>query len=260
MAYTFDIVISSDSTTSVYFTPTVTGSHSLKLLLVDSEGHGDGFCLTSIVLSSATVTDFIDRIEYLDCDGNYTEVAYGSQTNEDNILIQLPAPASCLNKVVVTDTDGNQFESVWIRSLDMITMSQCSRNQLLKLNWFDTCTLDNVDYANLPFINEVYLYGSIKEVNNIDKERVRFTSPTGAIEPVFSHSLDSETITIANYSNTLHRLIAKIFNHKYFYVNDERGKMDSGKYEIIKLQDGNATGEVEFILDGSELVNSSCCC
>lgn len=269
-AAAFAINATSAGTATATFTALLTASTTIQLVLrepcetvefIETPCHNKGFCFDVVELIRYNTSDFFTEIKYIDCHGVEHALEYSTIVYGDNVLIQLPTISGRI-QIIVVDMEGNEYRSVWIDMMDFNTMDDCVRNAYLKLNWFDDCMLDNVDYGNLPFMNEVYLYGSIKEINNVLKERIVFYGESGKVEPVFSHTLDAQTLTIANYSNTLQRSIAKIFEHKYIYVNDERVKIDSGKYEIIPIpsRDGNSTGEIECIIDGSELINSSCCC
>ena len=68
-----------------------------------------------------------------------------------------------------------------------------------------------IDYNNLPFMNELYLNGFI--VPNIirQKERIQFVNNDGSYNTIYDHSVTKSELRIGSYSIALHEVLERAF-------------------------------------------------
>ena len=247
---------------TAYYTALLTGAHTIGMSFEDVNLKLNGFCLDKYsVIQIPLLSDEIQKITYLDCNGTETEITnYLTNQYLYNILMQLPTLPITTLKILLYDKQGNIYESISMNVVDVNILHSCDLNKYLKVVWFDNCLVNNsIDYKNLPFSNEIYLLGSANSVSSITKENINYIGSNGETIAVYSRIIDVLSVTIGAYSNTLHRILSKILRLKFVYLNDKSITLENGSYEINQLRDAMSSAEFDASIKDSVVINSDCC-
>ena len=203
--------------------------------------------------------DVLDTVEILDCNDVTVVVPQTITTNSEFNLIELDFSLinSCCFKVKVTDSGGNIFVSNSFEIVDFTTLDSCLNNYV-KISWFDTCIVDGVNYKDLPFVNEVYLVG-YKKRSTMGATIETFTSASGKIGKSSSLTYPKFQLFIVGYGDALQYIFERIFEHKFFFVNDTQFTTVEN-YELTNLGQKRYTGRIDIIETGKTLNKKNCCC
>ena len=203
--------------------------------------------------------DVLDTVEILDCNDVTVVVPQTITTNSEFNLIELDFSLinECCFKVKVTDSGGNIFVSNSFEIVDFTTLDSCLNNYV-KLSWFDTCNVDGVNYKDLPFVNEVYLVG-YKKRSTMGATIETFTSASGKIGKSSSLTYPKFQLFIVGYGDALQYIFERIFEHKFFFVNDTQFTTVEN-YELTNLGQKRYTGRIDIIETGKTLNKKNCCC
>ena len=203
--------------------------------------------------------DILDTVEVLDCNNVTVVVPQTITTNSEFNLIELDFSLinECCFKVKVTDSGGNLFVSNSFEIVDFTTLDSCLNNYV-KLSWFDTCNVDGVNYKDLPFVNEVYLIG-YKKRSTMGATIETFTSASGKIGKSSSLTYPKFQLFIVGYGDALQYIFERIFEHKFFFVNDTQFTTVEN-YELTNLGQKRYTGRIDIIETGKTLNKKNCCC
>jgi hypothetical protein len=203
--------------------------------------------------------DVLDTVEVLDCNNVPIVVPQDITTNSEFNLIELDFTLinSCCFKVKVTDSGGNIFVSNSFEIVDFTTLDSCLNNYV-KISWFDTCNVDGVNYKDLPFVNEVYLIG-YKKRSTMGATIETFTSASGKIGKSSSLTYPKFQLFIVGYGDALQYIFERIFEHKFFFVNDTQFTTVEN-YELTNLGQKRYTGRIDIIETGKTLNKKNCCC
>ena len=203
--------------------------------------------------------DVLDTVEILDCNDVTVVVPQTITTNSEFNLIELDFSLinECCFKVKVTDSGGNLFVSNSFEIVDFTTLDSCLNNYV-KLSWFDTCNVDGVNYKDLPFVNEVYLIG-YKKRSTMGATIETFVSASGKIGKSSSLTYPKFQLFIVGYGDALQYIFERIFEHKFFFVNDTQFTTVEN-YELTNLGQKRYTGRIDIIETGKTLNKKNCCC
>jgi len=203
--------------------------------------------------------DVLDTVEILDCNDVTVVVPQTITTNSEFNLIELDFSLinECCFKVKVTDSGGNLFVSNSFEIVDFTTLDSCLNNYV-KLSWFDTCNVDGVNYKDLPFVNEVYLTG-YKKRSTMGATIETFTSASGKKGKSSSLTYPKFQLFIVGYGDALQYIFERIFEHKFFFVNDTQFTTVEN-YELTNLGQKRYTGRIDIIETGKTLNKKNCCC
>ena len=203
--------------------------------------------------------DILDTVEVLDCNDVTVVVPQTITTNSEFNLIELDFSLinECCFKVKVTDSGGNLFVSNSFEIVDFTTLDSCLNNYV-KISWFDTCNVDGVNYKDLPFVNEVYLVG-YKKRSTMGATIETFTSASGKIGKSSSLTYPKFQLFIVGYGDALQYIFERIFEHKFFFVNDTQFTTVEN-YELTNLGQKRYTGRIDIIETGKTLNKKNCCC
>lgn len=203
--------------------------------------------------------DILDTVEVLDCNNLPIVVPQTITTNNEFNLIELDFSLinECCFKVKVTDSGGNLFVSNSFEIVDFTTLDSCLNNYV-KISWFDTCNVDGVNYKDLPFVNEVYLVG-YKKRSTMGATIETFTSASGKIGKSSSLTYPKFQLFIVGYGDALQYIFERIFEHKFFFVNDTQFTTVEN-YELTNLGQKRYTGRIDIIETGKTLNKKNCCC
>lgn len=203
--------------------------------------------------------DVLDTVEVLDCNDVTVVVPQTITTNSEFNLIELDFSLinECCFKVKVTDSGGNLFVSNSFEIVDFTTLDSCLNNYV-KISWFDTCNVDGVNYKDLPFVNEVYLTG-YKKRSTMGATIETFTSASGKIGKSSSLTYPKFQLFIVGYGDALQYIFERIFEHKFFFVNDTQFTTVEN-YELTNLGQKRYTGRIDIIETGKTLNKKNCCC
>ena len=203
--------------------------------------------------------DVLDTVEVLDCNNVTVVVPQTITTNSEFNLIELDFSLinECCFKVKVTDSGGNLFVSNSFEIVDFTTLDSCLNNYV-KISWFDTCNVDGVNYKDLPFVNEVYLVG-YKKRSTMGATIETFTSASGKIGKSSSLTYPKFQLFIVGYGDALQYIFERIFEHKFFFVNDTQFTTVEN-YELTNLGAKRYLGRIDIIETGKTLNKKNCCC
>ena len=203
--------------------------------------------------------DVLDTVEIIDSNDVTVVVPQTITTNSEFNLIELDFSLinECCFKVKVTDSGGNIFVSNSFEIVDFTTLDSCLNNYV-KISWFDTCNVDGVNYKDLPFVNEVYLVG-YKKRSTMGATIETFTSASGKIGKSSSLTYPKFQLFIVGYGDALQYIFERIFEHKFFFVNDTQFTTVEN-YELTNLGQKRYTGRIDIIETGKTLNKKNCCC
>lgn len=219
------------------------------------------------VINSEYIYDSI-TIQAKDCQGNLTELPYTEIPYKENVLIQVnnnDLPTNTPFQIIVNDSQsaslGLQHFSQNIKLIDTNNINTCNLNKYVKIQWKDKCMFKEIDYNNLPFMNELYLNGFIVRTSLDKKERIQFVNNDGSYSTIYDHSVTKSELRIGSYSIALHEVLERAFLHKDIYINDKRYYIDdSSIYTINSNNNGYFTARIELVEAGNEVVKVDCCC
>lgn len=231
---------------------------------VYSEGIGSntvGFCINDIV---AEQVSFVDTIAYKDCD-NVTHTLGAedwtwSWNEKYNFLINISAFTPTLFQYIITGLDSDTINTIWYEQIDPTT---CSKGRIYKLEWTDTCIVGDLDYSNVDtnFTNELYLTG-VKIKQGLDKiEAIDNITSSGKKKSVYRHTIAQYEVRFHPYSDNVQSTLERAFEHSIIRIDGETFYLGDGdSYQVSELDMQVYTGRVDLYLDGSEVINSRCCC
>lgn len=219
-----------------------------------------GFCFNSVKIET------IERLENIDIVGCTTEnVTFTEEYNDlYNSLITMNTgslPNGLFNtgkwQIVLTDDESNTFTSIMYES---ITGTNCLTSNLFRLKWWNDCMFGNLDYANLPFVNDVYVKGYEVSQPLDSKDRVVNTLSDGSLELIYDYSLEKKEFNIGIYTESFFRTLQRAFIHKYITIDGIYYKQDSDSILAKKPEGKKYSGRIELVESGSEVIITNCCC
>lgn len=219
-----------------------------------------GFCFNLVKIET------IARLENIDIVGCTTEnVTFTEEYNDlYNSLITMNTgslPNGLFNtgkwQIVLTDDESNTFTSIMYES---ITGTNCLTSNLFRLKWWNDCMFGNLDYANLPFVNDVYVKGYEVSQPLDSKDRVVNTLSDGSLELIYDYSLEKKEFNIGIYTESFFRTLQRAFIHKYITIDGIYYKQDSDSILAKKPEGKKYSGRIELVESGSEVIITNCCC
>ena len=219
----------------------------------------EGFCFNSFLIQS------IPRISTISVTGCTTEnVGYSEEYNDVyNSLITMDIgsiPNGVMDSgkwsLTITDDEGNVFNSIMYETIDG---TNCTTRNLLRLKWWSDCAFSNIDYANLPFVNDVYIKGYSVSQPIDNRERVVNTLSSGEIAMIYNYSLEKTEFNIGLYTSVFFRTLQRAFEHKTITIDGETYKQDSDSVLTKKPEGNKYSAKIDLIESGSEVITSKCC-
>ena len=219
-----------------------------------------GFCFNSVKVET------IARLSSINVQGCTTaNVPFTEEYNDlYNSLItmnigSLPNGLITTGKwiLTLTDDEDNTWNSITYETIDG---TNCTTRNLLRLIWTSDCMYANLDYANLPFTNDVYVKGYYISQPLDNKERVINTLSTGEVELIYNYSLEKKEFSFGIYTEFFYRTLQRAFEHKTITINGISYKQDSDSVLIKKPEGYKYSARIELVEAGSAVVSSSCCC
>lgn len=206
-------------------------------------------------------------VSSVDCNGIKTAIPYAEVSSNDNLLFQLqndylPQDTFKIHLIIGDSLSTSKtYLSQNIKLIDTNNINTCNLNKYVKIQWKDKCMFKEIDYNNLPFMNELYLNGFIVRTSLDKKERIQFVNNDGSYSTIYDHSVTKSELRIGSYSIALHEVLERAFLHKDIYINDKRYYIDdSSIYTINSNNNGYFTARIELVEAGNEVVKVDCCC
>lgn len=235
---------------NIYFSVPATDTYSIQFSFTAEK--------TSSQLAFDNVSiyemEILENIESIDCNGNEQTVE-SNVTLYDNIslieiLESLPNPF----QLKFTDSNDNVFYSRWYSIKDE---DDCDVQ--FKIDWTNNCKLSDIDYANLPFTNQLLLTG-VKIKNALDIiDSVDNITPDGRKVSIYKNTQQTYELRLHPYSEDTQGTLERIFEHSEVKINDELYNAVES-YQTSEIDLGVYTGRVDLYKDGTQLITSSCCC
>ena len=202
--------------------------------------------------------DNIIKIEKKDCNGVITQIPYTlSYINENTLVEILPIYIEDAIQLIITDTSNNIYNSNIFKLIDVNDL-QCKN--LIKFEWTSNCEFSVIDYANLPFTNEMYIQAYISDVDLRVLDSVFFKNQLGKEVNVYELSTEQYELKIGLYTSILHNVLQRAFMHDYIAIdNQEYYRSDGSKYTKANINNGYYTARITLSKVGTEVEKSLCC-
>lgn len=237
---------------NINYVAALTGVHTLTWQFEDTTPeHESGFCFYNL---SVMETDYIDYIDVIDCNGVAERAELEQTLYLNNVKVVLIEPFLNPFQLKIVDSSGNIFYS---RYYNIIDQDECIN--YIKLNWTSDCLFGELDYANLPFTNSLYLTG-VKIKNALDiLDSLDSITADGRQKSIYKNTQASYELRLHPYLEETQDVLERVFEHKTVNVNDELyNAIDI--YQTSELDNGVYTGRVDLLKDGTQIISSECCC
>ena len=239
-------------------------SYNFQFLLDPIAGEiGDsviGFCFNSIDVQT------IGKLETIEVQGCTTaNVPFTEEYNNlYNSLITMNTgslPNGLITtgkwKLVLTDDESNTWISITYETIDG---TNCLIRNLIRFTWTSDCLFSEIDYANLPFTNDVYIKGYSVSQPFESKDRVINTLSTGALELIYDYSIEKTEFNIGIYTANFFKTLQRAFLHKTITLNGVSYKLDSDSKLTKKPEGFKYSAKIDLVESGTEVIVSKCCC
>jgi len=245
----------------------ITSTHSVELTITDTAiPHNYELCFDNITIYEIKLDDI--TVEVKDCNGNITTPAFTQIPYKSNVLIQInnnDLPQSGTFQIILTESIttlmGLQYFSQFLKLIDIHASKECDLRRLIKITWWADFFFRDIDYGNLPYKNELFLYGYVKKAPLDKKERILFGQPDGSYKQIYNHSVGKSELQLSAYSKTLMQVLERAFEHIYFTLDDAFYNNDDGSVLITKsLDNGKYTARIELIESGTEVITTNSYC
>ncbi len=219
-----------------------------------------GFCFNSINIQT------IARLSSISVEGCTTSAVTFSEEYNDyyNSLITMDTgslPNGLITtgkwKLTLTDDEANTWTSITYETIDG---TNCLIRNLMRLKWWSDCAFSSIDYAGLPFINDIYVKGYSVSQPLENKERVVNTLSTGEIELIYNYSIEKTEFNIGVYTANFFKTLQRAFEHKYITINGDYYKQDTDSILTKKPEGNKYSAKIELAESGSAVISSKCCC
>jgi hypothetical protein len=242
----------------IEYTPTLTGTHTIELLLADPEDIESGFSLERF-----TADELIEvvSLDVEDCNGNitpfdYNYVYYTDIRNDNVILFDLADQYPDVFRFIITDSDDNTLTSRWYKVGDK---DDCINGKLYSVKWTNTCNLGEIDYSGLPFTNELLLSGVLIKSQNELLDNVENVTASGKKVSIYKNTQSLYEFRLHPYlSDTFETILESIFMHDNVTINAV-GYNATDTLQTSELDLQVYTGRVDLYKDGTNLISKNCC-
>lgn len=193
-----------------------------------------GFCFNSIKIET------IERLSTINVEGCTTaNVPFTEEYNDlYNSLITMDIdslPNGLISsgkwKLTLTDDESNTWTSIIYETIDG---TNCKTRNLMRLTWGSDCQFADIDYKNLPFINDIYVKGWHISQPIENKERVINTLSSGELEMVYNYSVEKKEFNFGVYTEFFYKTLQRAFEHKTITINGLSYKQDNDSSLVKK--------------------------
>lgn len=237
--------------------------NNLTALATGSYLYSHTFTPTEDITNVLSIGDFsviqiefeaLENVEVINCDNETLETDYATTIYNENILVEILESLPSLFQLKFTDSNDNVFYSRWysIKESDDCDVQ-------FKIDWTNNCKLSDIDYANLPFTNQLLLTG-VKIKNALDIiDSVDNITPDGRKVSIYKNTQQTYELRLHPYSEDTQGTLERIFEHSEVKINDELYNATEA-YQTSEVDLGVYTGRVDLYKDGTQVITSSCCC
>ena len=249
-SYEFDIVYGNVNT--IYFTAVSSVSHIIDIVLDNATiPHTDGICFDDF---SVYEVEQLVSIEMIDCFDQETDVDYGEFTVNANTLITILSTLPEVFQLRFTDSSYNVFYSRWYQRRPQ---DECSGD--IRVDWMSNCVFGELDYINLPFVNQLYLTGVKIKLPLELHDSADSITPDGRKISIYKNTQAVYELRLHPYLEQTQDNLERIFEHSEVYINDEKyNAVDI--YKTSEIYNGVYTGLVDILKEDTQLITSACCC
>lgn len=217
-----------------------------------------GFCFDdfSLYLLDRVTSVSQDFLSSVDVALSFTEVLHNG-----NALIELSgldvSTNDCMRLKIISESEVTYYTNYF--KLDIF--GECAVAKQILITWTDDCRFGELDYANLPFVNSLYVKGYVTRLPNATRERIQRINGDGTADTVYNSSYGKVQVGVGAYTADLHDILARAFEHKTVTINGESYTLDeSSSYTTADLRNGLYSARIDLILVGKEVVKTLCCC
>ena len=237
---------------TIYFTAVSSVSHIIDIVLDNATiPHTDGICFDDF---SVYEVEQLVSIEMIDCFDQETDVDYGEFTVNANTLITILSTLPEVFQLRFTDSSDNVFYSRWYVIKDQ---DECIGD--IKIRWTNECKLGELDYLNLPFVNQLYLTGVKIKLPLELHDSADSITPDGRKISIYKNTQAVYELRLHPYLEQTQDNLERIFEHSEVYINDEKyNAVDI--YKTSEIDNGIYTGLVDILKEDTQLITSACCC
>jgi len=219
-----------------------------------------GFCFNSIKIETIAQLDSISVEGCTTANVPFTE----EYNNLYNSLITMNTgslPNGLITtgkwKLILTDDESNTVTTI---TYETIAGTSCVIRNLLRLKWWSDCSFSDLDYAGLPFTNDVYVKGYSISQPLDNKERIMNVLSSGELEMVYNYSIEKSEFTLGIYTANFYKTLQRAFEHKYITIGGTYYKQDSDSKLTKKPEGDKYSAKIELVESGSAVISSKCCC
>lgn len=171
-------------------------------------------------------------------------------------LYDIELPVGCHR--VEVEIGGETYQSQYI---EVVPSLKC-RKDLIKIEWKSDCDFAAIPYSVLPTLtNFMYVEGGVSRTSLSKKSREQFTNGVGVFSTYYNHSVAKSEVRIGAYTEAIHEVLERAFEHKYLFIDGKRYLLDDdSNYTIASTGGGRFTARIDMIKGGTELITSDCCC
>lgn len=233
------------------------GFISIEFQSVDLENLiSDNLCIDNIAIKMHTKAK---EVRAIDCNGLETVKTLNDSNTAENQLINISLAGMAGEYVfIIEDLDGNLIESIKYNIVDYVYGYECGN--FLRLRWTDLCKVGKIDYSNLPFINEIMVYGYTSKAGIDSIEKISFVSNLGTKKKAYSHTISKIEVEINPYSEGIMDSMEVVFAHSILSIDLVSYYPTDLDFIVDEIGEGIYGGRTELYKSGSELIKSMCCC
>ena len=245
----------------IEYIPSLTGTHTIELSLIDTEDIKSGFSLERILIQELIL---LSNLEIEDCYGNITSFEYDQEDLQDildnivdNVLrVKLIDNYPEVFRFIITDSADNTLTSRWYKVADK---DDCTNGKLYSVKWTNGCNLGEIDYSALPFTNELLLSGVLLKSDTDLIDSVENITASGKKISIYKNTQSVYEFRMHPYlSDTFETILEGIFAHDTVTIDGiEYNTTD--KVQVSELDLGVYTGRVDLYKDGTNLITKNCC-
>ena len=245
------------------FQPENTGTYTFTLTFTDINSVGQGLCIRDISLY--TLYEDGLTVYAIDCNGNseLLEVEGGGLSPSEifykkirltTILDELPN----IFKLRINNNSpyGGYVESRYYTIYDQ---NNCVHQQLIKIDWTNSCKLGDLEYAVLPFTNNLYLFGVLIKQSNDLFNSIENTTASGTRVSVYKNTQSLYEFRMNPYlAETLENVLEGVFMHNSVTINNTEYNATQS-VDTNEISMGIYMGKVDVYKSGTNLISMRCC-
>lgn len=245
------------------FQPENTGTYTFTLTFTDVNSVGQGLCIKDISLY--TLYEDGLAVYAIDCNGNseLLEVE-GWELSPSEIYyknIRLTTILDTLPSIFKLRINNNSPYGGYIESryYTIYDSNNCMHLNLFRLDWTNNCKLGELAYSQLPFDNNLYVFGALIKQSNDLFNNIDNITASGKKQSVYKNIQSVYEFRMNPYlSETLENVLEGVWMHDNIKIDNVTYNATQS-VESNELSFGVYMGTVDIYKDGTNLIAVRCC-